>query len=188
MGRPKVHHTPEEKREAAREKNRRWYQSHRSEALAAMKVRYDREAAKLNRRRRVQAPKVPTPKYFDELLCKRLLRRARHLDADRRIGVVTADKYARELVAKYLADGHDRGSVYVFQMEEHFRGMLDSVSEWRNDIENEAGVDNIYWRDITEIYDRFKILHDYIDDIWFHVERRSLQSARKKEQLLYQQQ
>ncbi|KAF8993813.1 hypothetical protein BDZ89DRAFT_1150376 [Hymenopellis radicata] len=167
-----------------------WYAKpeNRARQLAAMQKRYDKKAAKEGKKRRAQGPREPEPaKLFDELLCKRLLRRAREMDASRRIAMDSPIQFARETVRMYEGKTHEGGCTYVLALEEHYRGQLEAVNEMAVKLKSEAGEASSYFHDCREIVERFKVVHDYLVDIWFYVERYMLQTAKKQRRLLYQQ-
>lgn len=94
--------------------------------------------------------------------------------------------FATELTNVYDDHGHLKGLQHLSEQEEFYRQKLDYVQDALNQVHQEAGVDNEYWRDIENSRGKFDNLHNYIADIIHYAERATLQLAKRKRKLLYQ--
>ncbi|KAF9024500.1 hypothetical protein BDZ89DRAFT_1041072 [Hymenopellis radicata] len=163
MAPPIRYDTPELKAAAVKANKRRYYHKNREELLQAMKERYDRKAIEAGRKRRQQALRMAAPRTFDENLCKRLTRRVRQVDGELRATSGNAIiPFIASMVSEYEMQGVYKGSQYIGEQEDIYREKLGYVEGVLAEIQEEAGIDSSYWRDVKEICDRFQRVYDTV--------------------------
>lgn len=127
-------------------------------------------------------------RYIDEALCKRILRRLRLVDAELR-----ADSgnnliaFTADLADQYEETDWAAGLELISDKEHFYRGKLEYMQEAVAQVQNEAGMVHEYAKEAVDLRAHFESVHRLLEDLLHHAQARSLKTAKRRRQLLYQQ-